>query len=136
MAEDITESLKTEWVLPLFLEAYQAIAMHGKNVEGRVPDPSKPEKNYGEIIVGDTVLFRAVDRTIQPTGHPDLVYPVTFNLHYPDVTSMLVSEGLRNVLPGVKTIEEGVRVYHSLPDYAERIEKNGIHAIGLGKRIS
>ena len=126
-----------DWRLNLFLEGYLAISESGKEVEGRVPDPSNPEKDYSKINVGDRVIFIPVERSFAKiTGFHDMVFPVIYNRPYKSAEEMLRGEGLRRVLPGIKSIEQGVQVYHSLPGYLERIKLHGIHAIGLGKRLS
>lgn len=50
---------------------------------------------------------------------------------YPDFKTMLLAEGLENALPGVKTLEEGVKIYEAFPDYKKNIKKVGAIAIRI-----
>ncbi len=127
-----------EWLLTVFLEAYQEIANFRKRVEGRVPDPSKPEKDYAKIEVDDIIVFKAIDESMQPIPRfHDLRFPVIYNHHYKTIEDMLETEGLDKVLPGVKSIPKGEEIHKFFPGYdAERIKKYGIHVIRLGNRIS
>lgn len=127
-----------EWLLTVLLEAYQEIANFRKRVEGRVPDPSKPEKDYAKIEVDDIIVFRAIDESMQPISKfHDLRFPVIYNNHYKTIEDMLGTEGLDKVLPGAKSIPEGEEIHKFFPSYdAERIKKYGIHAIRTGGRIS
>jgi ASC-1-like (ASCH) protein len=130
------------WVLNLFPDAYEAIDKYGKSVEGRAPDPFKPEKDYKRMKVGDKIVFRAISREdFRPLDLEDIVFRVKFNHHYfggdarESVRMMLEGEGLEELLPGFSSIEEGIELYLGLPGYDERIERHGIYAIGLGKRV-
>ena len=132
-----------DWILPLFLGGFEAIAKEGKTVEGRAPDPTKPEKDYDKIKKGDRVIFRAIsDQDFKPLGKGDMTFPVEYNHKYHErnaqlsVFKMLQREGLEKLLPGCTSIAEGIEIYMNLPGYSERIQRYGIHAIGLGKRIS
>jgi ASC-1-like (ASCH) protein len=132
-----------EWVLTLFPDAYEAINEHGKSIEGRAPDPSKPEKDYGKLNPReDKIIFRAIDNdSNQPLGLVDMIFETTFLRHYQSntakdaVMNMLEFEGIEKLLPGFTDIEEGIQVYLGLPGYKERIAQHGIFAIGLGERI-
>ena len=126
-----------EWSFPVALRWYLAICNGSKKVEGRVPDPSKPEKDYSKIACDDILLFFPVSDDFKKINeHSEARFPVAYNMKYSSVSKMLESEGLSRVLPGINTIPEGVTIYHSFPGYEERIKLHGIHAIGLGRRVS
>ncbi len=126
-----------EWIFDVFEENLEYILDSGKEVEGRVPDIRKPQKAYHLIKPDDIVTFRIVDKNINPLdGIRPVSFMVSYNKRYDSVRDYLESEGLNRALPEAKDIEEGISLYHSLPGYKERIADAGIHAIGLGKRIS
>lgn len=50
---------------------------------------------------------------------------------YNSFKDMLETEGLENVLPGINTIEEGIRIYHSFPGFKEKEKTVGVVAIHL-----
>lgn len=130
------DSQNRVWPLPLFIEAYEAIAHNGKSIEGRVPDFNKPEKDYRSMKVGDVLNFYAVTPSfVQIKELPELPFPVEFIHHYSDVETMLESEGLEKLLPGVNSLEEAKKIYLGFPGYPERVVKYGIYAIGLGKKL-
>jgi len=125
-----------EWSFPVTLRWYIAIRNGFKQVEGRVSDPFRPEKDYSKLVCDDILIFSAVDEKFKRINeYPRLIFNTNYNKKYPLVRQMLETEGLQRVLPGIDTIPEGVAIYHSFPGYEERIKLNGIHAIGLGKRI-
>ena len=126
-----------EWIFPVALKWYISISNGSKKVEGRVPDPSKPEKDYSKLTCEDILLFFPVgDDFKRLTEHSEARFTVAYNRKYTSVSQMLENESLARVLPGINTIPEGVAIYHAFPGYEERIKLNGIHAIGLGNRIS
>ncbi|XP_028780090.1 uncharacterized protein LOC114736435 isoform X2 [Neltuma alba] len=90
-----------------------------KTIEGRCATG-----NYKRIAAGALILFNKC-----------LVLEVEDVHSYNSFSEMLVAEGLQNVLPGVKTTEEGVSVYRNF--YTEEKERsNGVVAIGVTKPAS
>jgi ASC-1-like (ASCH) protein len=132
------DSQTKEWPMPLFPEAYQGVAYQNKSIEGRVPDFTKPEKDYRPMKVGDVVKFYAVNPAnfSQIKELPEIRFQVSFVHRYGSVIAMLETEGIEKLLPGVTSLEEGKQIYLGFPGYPERVEKYGIYAIGLGKKIS
>jgi len=103
---------------------FRSIQKGTKKIEGRSPD-SKDNK-YEKMRHGDTLVFEH-----EETGEK-LKTKILFVHHYSDVKTMLLSEGVENVLSSEpKTIEHGVESYNSLTNYKERISKFGIYAIGI-----
>lgn len=83
---------------------FSAIRKGTKKIEGRSPD-SKDNK-YEKMKPGDILVFEH-----EETGEK-LKTKILFVHHYSDVETMLLSEGVRNVLSGEsKTIENGVETY-------------------------
>ncbi|KAK4254830.1 hypothetical protein QN277_007916 [Acacia crassicarpa] len=90
-----------------------------KTIEGRCATGY-----YKRIAAGALVLFNKC-----------LVLEVEDVRSYNSFSEMLVAEGLQNVLPGVKTTEEGVRVYRNF--YTEEKERsNGVVAICVRRPAS
>ncbi len=46
--------------------------------------------------------------------------------HWPSIEAMLAEVSLKNIMPGVETIEQVKARYDSYPNYLEKIEKFGI----------
>ncbi len=79
-----------------------------KTVEGKVNKPK-----YAHIKKGDIIKF--VSSTLPKKT---CFCKVKDRVSYESFKHMLEGEGLQNCLPGLSTIEEGIRVYHSFPGYA------------------
>lgn len=103
---------------------FQAIKAGTKKIEGRTPK-DKNDKRYDRMIAGDTVTF-----TNNITSE-QIVCGVLSVRKYPDVRSMLETEGVGNVLSSGGNIEEGIASYNSFDGYKGRIKKYGIYAIGI-----
>ena len=126
------------WNLHIGSRGHREIFEGTKTVEGRVTDPSNPEKDYSKMLPGDIVNFIPVvgERDDPPLLDAlSLSFIVGSNKKYSSVRELLEAEGLENVWPGVKTIEEGIEIYHSSLGYEEKIERHGIYAIKLDERI-
>lgn len=104
---------------------FKAILAGTKSVEGRTPiDIDKTP--YDQMKTGDEIII------INNMSNETLKVRVKFVHHYSDVKQMLEAEGPENVLSvETKTVENGIKLYNSLPYYKEGINKNGIYAIGL-----
>lgn len=113
----------TDWVFPLTDEMYKLLVAGKKTIEGRVPDPAKPDKDYSRMDIGDKIIFSNLE-TKETTK-----VTVKYVKHYQTIENYLTMEGLRRTLPNVKTLEEGVKLFESFPGYKERAEKFGIYAI-------
>lgn len=70
-----------------------------KPVEGR-----KNSKSFAQIKIGDQIEFYLGDKSF--------VMQVVYINKYESVEEYLEKEGLNRALPGVKTIEEGLKIYH------------------------
>jgi ASC-1-like (ASCH) protein len=120
------------WTLDVIVAVYYQIACNMKTVEGRAPDPLRPDKNYGAIVPGDTLVIRAVDEEFKPLDLPmPFMKTAVYVKTYATAKELLEQEGLQNVLPGFLSIEDAIELYHSFPGYIEREEKHGMVAIGL-----
>jgi len=112
-----------EWVMPLQKEYFDAVSSGTKTIEGRVPNCSVPGKNYSEMQIGEKINFVCLS-----TGR-ELKKEVSLLQHFESAKQFLETLGLEKTLPGVKSLEEGIKIYHGFPGYEERIKNNGIYAI-------
>ena len=62
-------------------------------------------------------------------------YKIKYIKHYHNVKEMLLSEGLKNVLPLTNSIKEGIEEYNSFPNYSIRLNRFGIYAIAIGDKV-
>ena len=99
-----------------------AIKSGTKTIEGRAPKNEK-DKTFDEMVFDDVITF-----INQETGE-QLTCSVLAVNKYSNTKEMLEVNGLKNILPGVFTIEEGIAIYNDLKDYKERIVRFGIYAI-------
>lgn len=103
---------------------FRAIQKGTKKIEGR--SPNSRDNKYEKMRPGDTLIFEHEET------REKLETKILFVHHYPDVKTMLLSEGVENVLSSKpKTIEHGIESYHSISNYKERIPKFGIYAISI-----
>lgn len=124
------------WNMPLYPGPYGAIVDGVKFVEGRVPDETKPGKDYRTMEVKDILRFYAINpENNVKLDLPELIFRVRFTHHYDSAREMLLAEGLENLLPGVESLDIGEKIYLSFPGYSERVKLYGIYAIGLGERL-
>jgi len=98
---------------------YRLIASGQKVIEGRKGSPT-----YSRLKVGNYVIFLN-----ESTGER-LVKSIAAVNKYPDVRTMLLTEGLDRVLPGVSSIEEGVAIYMSFWNEAD-VQRMGVLALCL-----
>lgn len=106
---------------------FQAIKAGTKTIEGRA-QKDRDDVRYEEMKQGDTITF-----TNNVTGE-QMICDVLSVTHYRDVRTMLEAEGIENALPGESDIESGIKIYHGLEGYENRIKHFGIYAIGVKRR--
>ncbi|MBS0648792.1 MAG: ASCH domain-containing protein [Verrucomicrobia bacterium] len=92
-----------------------------KTVEGRL---NKPDLH--NLKVGERIRFQRENEV----KHFVDVRVISLR-QYPTFREMLKREGLNRCLPDVKTVEEGVQIYHSFPSYRENEMLYGALAIGI-----
>ncbi len=91
-----------------------------KVVEGRLYDEKRRR-----ISIGDCIILRS-----DSTNKEIYVY-VKYLRVYSSFKNMLLAEGLNRVLPGIRSIDEGVKVYYKYYGRGDE-ERYGVVAIGLG----
>ena len=94
---------------------FDAIKCGSKTVEGRLYDDKR--KN---IKVGGNIIFF--------NGTDSVAVSVIGVILYSSFRHMLNCEGIENVLPGMKNIDDGIQLYYSFSEYMMK-ESQGILAI-------
>ena len=92
-----------------------------KTAEGRINSPK-----YQSIKIGDKIMF------INQKSGEFICGFVIFKHEYNTFEQMLISEGVKNMLPFLndENLKEAIQVYEKFPG-AERIKKFGCVAIGM-----
>jgi ASC-1-like (ASCH) protein len=99
---------------------FAAVKSGRKTVEGRLDKGKFGKLRRGDVLVvsgstGRKAPFLAVVRDVR---------------RYGSFETYLVAEGMRNTLPGVTTVDEGIRVYRQF--YSESAEReHGVLAIEM-----
>ncbi len=102
--------------VPCF-EPYMTFIEEGKKtIEGRVGTSYYTKIRSGSIL-------RLHNRK------KEIWCDVTRTHAYSTFKDMLEKEGLKNMLPQAKSIEEGVKIYRKFPTFAEKENKFGAYAI-------
>ncbi len=91
-----------------------------KVIEGRLYDEKRRR-----ISIGDCIILRS-----ESTNREIYVY-VKYLRVYPSFKNMILAEGLNRVLPGIRSIDEGIKVYYKYYSRSDE-ERYGVVAIGLG----
>lgn len=97
---------------------FQMIKDGSKNVEGRINN-----NKYSVLNKGDIIKFSANE------NNKTIECRVVGIKKYETFKEMLSKEGIENMLPGIKNIEEGVRIYESFGDYRNKVKQQGCIAI-------
>lgn len=98
-----------------------------KSVEGRLA-----KSRFAEIQVGDILKWTNSEQTgkdKKPVAR-EFTTRVSAIVYYKDFETYLATERLKNCLPGVRTIKDGVAVYHKFYPKEER-QKYKVMAIHL-----
>jgi ASC-1-like (ASCH) protein len=107
-----------EQQLPLKYKYFKLIQEGKKTIEGR-------------IYSGPTRDLRCGDRLTFINQNEKARCEVVAIHVYNTFREMFSKENMQKLLPGVRTIEEGVRLYESLPGYPERVKRYGVAAIHI-----
>jgi ASC-1-like (ASCH) protein len=98
-----------------------------KSVEGRLAKSWFAEIQPGEIIRWTNEELKNED---EKPMQRKVITKVSAIAYYPDFEKYLAAERLKNCLPGVRTIKDGVTVYHKFYPKEER-QKYKVMAIRL-----
>jgi ASC-1-like (ASCH) protein len=80
-----------------------------KTIEGRLN-----KGKFANLKVGDIVVWENAGKKIRTK--------LTRIEHYKSFSDMIINEGLRNVLPGKKTLNDGINVYRGFYSEAKEAE--------------
>lgn len=106
--------------IPIKKQYFDFIANGKKTVEGRIY--SHP---FTKATKGDVVTF--INQSQKVTCK------ITEIVKYKSFKDMLDKEGVRNCLPDISTVDEGVKIYHSIPGYEDKAKKFGVIAVRIEK---
>lgn len=106
--------------IPIKKQYFDFIATGKKTVEGRIY--TYP---FTKATKGDVVTF--INQTQKVTCR------ITEIVKYKSFKDMLDQEGVRNCLPEISTVDEGVKIYHAIPGYEDKAKKHGVIAIRIEK---
>ncbi len=104
--------------IPLKREYFLLVKNGKKTVEGRIK--TGPFKNARQ---DDVITFK--------NGEDRVRCRITDVVSYNSFKEMLEREGLENCLPGVRSLEEGVRIYNNIPGYADKAFRFGVIALRI-----
>ncbi len=99
-----------------------------KTVEGRIA-----HEKYCLLQAGDRIRFFTKDTTQNPSTPVlrALEARVLSSEKFPTFTDMLGYYGLKHCLPGIKTLSEGLAIYHGFPGYEEEAKRLGVIGIEI-----
>lgn len=100
---------------------FKKVATGAKTVEGRINKPSLHSLKENDII-----------RFLNNENEEEFIeVRINYLKQYSTFHDMLLQEGLQACLPGVLTLDEGVKTYHQFPSYKEGEKELGVLAIGI-----
>jgi len=104
------------------MEKYIHLIKQGeKPVEARVAIPM-----FEKWQEGDTIRFFS-----RRNSRIEVIVKIVGKKRYKTFRQMLEAEGVENLIPGVRSINEGERMYLKIPKYAEREKQYGVLAFRL-----
>ena len=92
-----------------------------KVIEGRI---NNPESFFAKVEIGTSFVFY--------NNQKELMVKTIRKTTYPTFKEMLEAETLEKVLPGIKTIEDGVQEYYKFEGFQENEKLYGVVALELG----
>ena len=119
----VSRSYPSELSEPFF----EQVSAGTKTIEGRL---NMIGIKWNDISKGDRVTFTPSGIKPGQPGYREVKCLIVMVHIYPTFKSLLEQEGLRRVLPGVVSIDDGVRIYENFYPIQEQI-KNGIIGIEL-----
>lgn len=87
---------------------------------------------WNRICIGDIIYFTPSELNKGDPGYREITCEVVYVYVYPTFRDILTQEGLRRILPGLTSIEDGVKVYEKFYPIEEQV-KNGIIGLELVK---
>ncbi len=110
-------------------EVWEALKNGTKKLETRALNPEEPERYFGNIKVGDSLLLSFKDKKTKKVKE-QLIFRVKSSNTYKDISALFADKNAvvkfsNKKYSSVKELEKG---YSYTPDYLERIKKNGLIA--------
>jgi len=110
-------------------EVWAALKNGSKTLETRALNPEEPKRYFGNIKIGDKLLFNFKDKKTKKIKE-QLVFRVKSSTTYKDIHGLFadknaLSKFASKKYSSAKELEKG---YSYTPDYGERIKKNGLIA--------
>jgi ASC-1-like (ASCH) protein len=91
---------------------FELIKSGKKTVEGRIYTPK-----FEKLAQGDHTVF------VKNGTEEKLVCSVKALNIYKNFSSMLLAEGIENMLPGVATLSQAVQMYEDFPGYKDKVKQ-------------
>ncbi len=116
---------KRNWLINLYSETFELLKAGKANVIARAPYGSH---RLETMRSGDLITFTNAAATKHGLA-PRVTVKVENVSHHLSPEAMLESEGLENVFPDEKSIEDAKSKLYSIKGYRARVEQGGIYAI-------
>ena len=122
------------WTMKVDTKWFRHLLDGSKTIEVRKNGPER----WGRVKKGDLLHLENEEH------NAEIRFRVKDVRTYSSLDAMLATEGLRNVLPGVKTLEDAKRIYNTIDGTSmnsvlkrmEEYEKYGLIAIELGVNVA
>jgi ASC-1-like (ASCH) protein len=114
------------WSMNVQPRWFDLIASGEKKYEGRIHKGDRVKMQEGDFLIFTTTLDR------DGSGRQEKMETRIIEKNvYSSFREMLETLGIEHVLPGVETIEEGVKIYHSFPGFEEGAKEFGVVAFKI-----
>ncbi|MBD3273460.1 ASCH domain-containing protein [Candidatus Dependentiae bacterium] len=106
--------------LSLMHKYFENIKSGKKTIEGRLN-----KEKYQKLKINDKIEFKS-NKT-----NEKIICKITHINKYSNFKTMLINEGINNMLPKINNLKEAIKIYESIPGYKENVKKYGTIAIGI-----
>jgi len=101
---------------------------------GRAGD-SAGIKDYWNMDIREKVLIQLVDEHDNPIENENFEAEIRRMMKYSSgdqcIEDACKDIGFENLLPGVKSVEDAIKIYNSFPNYGQRIKNHGFIVIEI-----
>ena len=115
----------TKWVLNFYEKPWRALQSGEKTIETRALNPEEPHRYFGDMKEGDiikAILKGTAETMYLRVTKSDKLKNLKDLLDHPEIVKHIGDRGV------VWTMEKLKKAYDFVPDYLDRIEKNGLVA--------
>jgi len=113
---------------------YESMKTGKRKFTGRAGD-SAGIKNYWDMNTNEKILIQLVDDNDNAIKDENFEAETRRIIKYSSGSQCIEDAckdlGIENLLPGVSSIEEAVKIYNNFPGYEERIKKHGFVVIEI-----